>query len=221
MKNLFLTAAISFSICSFAQEIKVHEGKESFASGSHNALSINIYETDKANVEKEWKRLLKDFHPEKTNDSKGEYFFDNTTFKSLGNNPIDVYSKVVDKGDKSVQLIVCFDLGGAFLNSSEHKDKYDYFKKLMHDFATNTTKEAINEALKEATKTFDHIVDKEHDLEKDNKNLDEDIVNYNEKITKAKQHIEKNKQEIEVKKKEMEAQQKVVDGIKTKLHKVI
>ena len=220
-KFIYTLSVIVFSISGFAQEIKVHESKESFNSGSHNALSVNIYDVDKATVEKEWKRLMKDFHPEKVSDSHGEYFFDNATFKSLGNNTIDVYSKAIDKGDKTVQLIVSFDLGGAFMTSSEHKDKYEFFKKLLQEFATKTTKDAIDEELKMATKAFDNLVDKEKDLEKDNKDLDQEVINYNEKITKAKQHIEKNKQEIEVKKKEIETQRKIVESIKTKLNKVI
>ncbi len=216
----FITTSLIFTIssCCLSQEIKVKEANQSFSSGSHNALLVNIYEADKATVEKEWKKLVKDFHPEKTNENKGEYMFDNATFKQIGNNTVDVYSKTEEKSDKSIQLVVCFDLGGAYLNSSEHKDKYEYFKKLLYDFAVNTSRESLNEELKQASKLLESTTDKQHSLEKDNKDLEEEIVSYNEKITKDKEKIAKNKTEIEAKKKEAETEQKAVEVIKAKIH---
>jgi hypothetical protein len=218
-KITFLALSTFLSAISIAQEIKVRESKESFSSGSHNALVISIPVNDKARVEKEWKSLIKDYNPDHTNEKGGEYFFDNATFKPVGNNTVDVYSMVKQAGD-NVELMACYDLGGAYMNSSEHKDKYEFFKKLMYDFAVKTTKDALQDSWKAATKTLNHTLDKQKDLEKDNKNLEQDIVNYNDKITKAKSDIETNKKEIELKKKEAEEQKKVADALKAKLDAV-
>jgi hypothetical protein len=222
MKKQILTVAIAVtSLQIFAQEIKVRESNESFSNGGHNALSVTLYVTDVNMVEKEWKSQMKDFGYDKSNEKNNEYFFDNVIMKQLGNNTLDVYSKVTEqKGDKAVQLTAAFDLGGAYLSSSEHKDKFEYVKKMMHDFAVKITKEAIDDEFKDASKALSNIQSKQASLEKDNKGLADDITNYNQKIKKANEQIEQNKKDIETKKGEVAAQQKVVDGIKAKKESV-
>ena len=215
-QTLILTISIA-SLSVFGQDIKVKESTESFSNGSHNALSVTLYVTDINMVEKEWKSQLKSFGYDKAHEQKDEYFFDNVLFKEMGANTVDVYSKVDEvKGDKAVQLTAAFDLGGAYLSSSDHRDKFDFMKKMMHDFAVKTTKEALDDQIKEASKTLSSIQSKQTSLEKDNKGLADDITNYNQKIKKANDQIEQNKKDIETKKGEVTAQQKVLDGIKAK-----
>jgi chromosome segregation ATPase len=218
MKKQILTIAVAISSLQFfAQDIRVRESNESFSNGNHNALSVTIYVTDAGTVEKEWKSQMKDLGYDKSNDKKGEYFFDNVVVKQWGNNSMDVYSKAVEqKGEKSVTLTAAFDLGGAYLSSSEHKDKFEYMKKTMHDFAVKISKEELDGQIKSAGKVLSNIQDKQAGLEKDNKGLADDITNYNQKIKKANEQIEQNKKDIETKKGEATAQQKVVEGIKAK-----
>ena len=222
MKKRILTIAIAISSLQFfAQDIKVRESNESFSNGGHNALSITLYVTDANMVEKEWKSKMKDFGYDKSSEKSNEYFFDNVVMKELGNNTMDVFSKVTEqKGEKSVTLTAAFDLGGAYLSSSEHKDKFEYVKKMMHDFAVKITKEELDDQIKAAGKVLSTIQGKQADLEKDNKGLADDITNYNQKIKKANEQIEQNKKDIETKKGEVAAQQKVVEGIKAKKESV-
>ena len=222
MKKRILTIAVAISSLQFfAQDIKVRESNESFSNGGHNALSITLYVTDANMVEKEWKSKMKDFGYDKSSEKSNEYFFDNVVMKELGNNTMDVFSKVTEqKGEKSVTLTAAFDLGGAYLSSSEHKDKFEYVKKMMHDFAVKITKEELDDQIKAAGKVLSTIQGKQADLEKDNKGLADDITNYNQKIKKANEQIEQNKKDIETKKGEVAAQQKVVEGIKAKKESV-
>src|ERR1700756_665071 len=217
MKKYILTIAVAISSLSFfAQDIKVKESNESFSNGGHNSLSVTLYVTDANMVEKEWKSKIKDFGYDKSSEKNNEYFFDNVTMKELGNNTLDVFSKVTEqKSEKTVTLTVAFDLGGAYLSSSEHKDKFEYVKKMMHDFAVKITKEDLDDQIKAAGKVLSTLQGKQSDLEKDNKGLADDITNYNQKIKKANEQIEQNKKDIETKKGEVAAQQKVVDGIKS------
>ncbi|HKC67814.1 MAG TPA: hypothetical protein VKG26_06255 [Bacteroidia bacterium] len=222
MKKYILTIAVAISSLSFfAQDIKVKESNESFSNGGHNSLSVTLYVTDANMVEKEWKSKMKDFGYDKSSEKNNEYFFDNVTMKELGNNTLDVFSKVTEqKSEKTVTLTVAFDLGGAYLSSSEHKDKFEYVKKMMHDFAVKITKEDLDDQIKAAGKVLSTLQGKQSDLEKDNKGLADDITNYNQKIKKANEQIEQNKKDIETKKGEVAAQQKVVDGIKSKKESV-
>lgn len=218
MKKQILIGAISIaSLPIFGQDIKVKESNESFSNGSHNSLSVTLYVTDINMVEKEWKSQLKDFGYDKAREQKDEYFFDNVLFKKMSANTVDVYSKVDEaKGDKAVVLTAAFDLGGAYLSSSDHKEQFNYMKTMMHDFAVKITKEALDDQIKDAGKILSNLQGKQSSLEKDNKGLADDIVNYNQKIKKANDQIEQNKKDIETKKGEVSAQQKVVDGIKAK-----
>lgn len=219
-KILFFAVALAFTVSMVnAQDIKVKESSESFSVGSKPALVVELFEVDQDKVMKEFKSLMKDFGY-KDYDSKGdEGIFDNVNFKALGNNPIDVYAKTKKEKD-GVRLSVAFDLGGAFLSSSEHKDKFEYMKKMLQDFAVKTTRKAIEDKLEAAQKLLKSTQNKQAELEKDNKNLEGDIKEYEDKIKKAKDKIENNKKEIEVKKKEADAQQKSVDEIKKRLDAV-
>jgi hypothetical protein len=218
MKKQILTIAVAISSLQFfAQDVKVRESNESFSNGNHNSLTVTLYVTDISMVEKEWKSKMKDFGYDKSSEKKDEYFFDNVVMKDLGNNTMDVFSKVIEqKGEKSVLLTAAFDLGGAYLSSSEHKDKFEYVKKMMHDFAVKISKEELDGQIKTAGKALSNLQDKQAGLEKDNKGLADDITNYNAKIKKANEQIEQNKKDIETKKGEVAAQQKVVEGIKAK-----
>ncbi|HXD91703.1 MAG TPA: hypothetical protein VNX01_00745 [Bacteroidia bacterium] len=218
MKKQILTIAVAISSLQFfAQDVKVRESNESFSNGGHNSLSVTLYVTDVNMVEKEWKSKMKDFGYDKSSEKSNEYFFDNVVMKDLGNNTMDVFSKVTEqKGEKSVTLTAAFDLGGAYLSSSEHKDKFEYVKKMMHDFAVKISKEELDDQIKAAGKALSNLQDKQAGLEKDNKGLADDITNYNSKIKKANEQIEQNKKDIETKKGEVAAQQKVVEGIKAK-----
>lgn len=222
MKKQILTLSLAIaSLQFFAQDIKVRESNESFSNGSHNALSVTLYVTDVNMVEKEWKSLIKDYGYDKSSEKSDEYFFDNVTIKQLGNNTLDIFSKVdANKAEKTVTLKAAFDLGGAYLSSSEHKDKFEYVKKMMHDFAVKITKEGIDEEMKDAGKVLATHQSKQASLEKDNKDLADDITNYNQKIKKANEQIEANKKAIEGKKSDVAAQQKVVDAIKAKKESV-
>lgn len=215
MKRIFtLLAAAAFSVTAFAQKISVNESKESIGGGSNNALVVSIYEADAAEVEKEWKSLMKD--KEAKVSSKDGVFADNAMIKTMGNNPIDIYAKVVKVKDNEVKLIVGYDLGGAYLSSGKHPEQYKEAKKMMYDFAVKMTKEGIAGQLKAAQKAHEKLTDQQEDLEKEQKSLEKDIEDYKAKIKQAEDNIAKNKANQEKKKQEIEAQKKVVDAIANK-----
>ena len=203
------------------QEIKVKESSEGFSSGSHNAFVFKVYVDDAGKVQKEWKSKMKHFGYSNHNDKGKEDFYDNVKFKDLSNNPMDVYAKFEEKkDDKCVEVSVAIDMGGDYVSSGAHGKEADYMKKLMKEFAVETSKEFVEDQWKEQNKLLTKLQDKQKDLEKDNKNLEEDIKNYEEKIKKAKENIETNKKEIEVKKTEIEVQKKVTEGVKKKLDSI-
>lgn len=214
MKNLYLTASITLLTLgsAFGQKINVAEQNVAIGGGNNNALVVTIYEASPDDIEKEWKSKMKDFDA-KVSSKDGGHFGDNAMIKSMGTNFIDIYSRAEKVKQGETKLIVAFDLGGAYLSSSQHGAQFQEAKKIVQEFAVKMTRESIADQVKAAQKVHEKLVDQHQDLIKDQKNLEEDIVEYKAKIKKAEEDIVKNKSEQEKKKAEAEAQKKVVDAI--------
>ncbi len=221
MKKITLNLIAFLALTSAkAQKIAVKDGSEKFSSGSHNAYTTTIYETTKDDVASKWKSFLKDFKNEKVKSDNGEIFGDNVVIKDWGNNPVDVYATFdEDKNAKTVTIHVAFDLGGAYLSSSDG-DKHSSAKKMIKEFAIKTTKESMGDKIKDLEKVLGKLEDNQKDLEKDNKNSKSDIENYKGKIKKAEEDITKNEADQVKKKAEIEAQKKVVEEAKKLMEKV-
>lgn len=221
MKIFFTLVFISLVTVSVsAQKIKVKQSNENIGGGSNNALVVTLYEINPSDAEDSFRSFMKKYDGKRSS-KDGAIFVDHATIKDMGNNTIDVYGKAQGKkGDPEIVFVVAFDLGGAFLNSSDHKSQYDVAEKMVKDFAIKTTKDAIEEKLKAAQKIQSNFEDDQKSLEKDNKNLNEDIEDYTKKIKKAEDDIVKNKSDQDKKKSEIEAQKKVVAEIDKKLKSV-
>lgn len=217
MKTFFSSLLLLVSTFTFSQNysIQVTESNESIGGGSNNALVVTIYEADIETVEKEWKSRVKDFSTEKTTLNKHTLFGDNAVIKEMGNNTVDIYTNFSDKKeDKTVRMVVAFDLGGAYLSSSQHKDKFEVAKKIIRDFAVKLTKEAVEAQMKEVNRAMEKLVDKQEDLEKNKKNMEERIADDKEKIKKAEEDIKKNEESIKLNQKEQEEQKKLIEAQK-------
>lgn len=218
---LTLALAVSMGTALFAQKIKVKESKETIGGGSNNALVVTLYGISPSDAEESFRSFMKQYDGKRSS-KDGGIFIDNASIKEIsGNNTIDIYGVAQGKkGDAEITFVVAFDLGGAFLNSSEHKDQYKIAEKIVKEFAVKATKEAIETELKAAQKAQEKLEDDQKSLEKDKKGLEKDIEDYKSKITKAEQDIVKNKSDQDKKKSEIEAQKKVVSTINDKLKAV-
>ncbi len=218
---LTLALAVSMGTALFAQKIKVKESKETIGGASNNALVVTLYGVSPSDAEESFRSFMKQYDGKRSS-KDGGIFIDNASIKEIsGNNTIDIYGIAQGKkGDAEITFLVAFDLGGAFLNSSEHKDQYKIAEKIVKEFAVKATKEAIENELKAAQKAQEKLEDDQKSLEKDKKGLEKDIEDYKSKITKAEQDIVKNKSDQDKKKSEIEAQKKVVSTINDKLKAV-
>lgn len=218
LRNLLLsTIIIVFTIPTMAQKLEVTETNSKFDKTSRSALMVEIPYTDQKTVEKEWKKLMKDYNPEKFK-SRKEMFADNATIDRLSENTVDVYAKVDEKKD-IVTLFVAVDLGGAFLSSSDG-DKIQVMKGIVRDFAIKLVKEIYDEKIKEQEKNVEDV-EKEVEGAKDNKaHLEKEIESYKQKIEDNELEIEKLTKTIEDQSKTLEDEQKVLDEIKKEAAKI-
>lgn len=216
-----MTFAVAIVVSASAQKIKIKESRENIGGGSNNAFIITLYEVSPSEAEDAFRSFMKQYDGKRSS-KDGGIFVDNATIKEIGgNNTVDIYGKAQGKkGDPEITFIVAFDMGGAFLNSGDHKDAHKAAEKIVKEFAVKATKDAIEEKLKSAQKVQSGFEDEQKSLEKDQKNLLSDIEDYKAKIKKAEDEITKNKSDQDKKKAEIEAQKKVVTEIDKKLKAV-
>ncbi len=215
MKKIMTIVLVVLTISTFAQrKIKIHEEKEKIGNGTNNALVASIYESTQDDIEKAWKKLMKDYGA-KVN-MKKEIFADDATIKDLSLNTCDLYAFVRKISDEESEIVVGVDLGGAFLSSSEHSSKYKIMEKILKDFAIQASIDAIKEKHKSAQKILDAFSKEKEDLIKEKERLEKQIEDYKSKITDAEKNIEKNSSAQSDKEKEIENQKKVVEEIETR-----
>ena len=203
------------SLSSQAQyNIQISEKSLNFQDGNYNCFVATIYESDKKEVEKLWKKQIKDMHAN-VSSQKGEMKGDDAKIKSMGENTFDIYSIVTEK-DKSIELAVAIDLGGAFLSSSQHSDKAKIISTLVLDFAIKTTKEGIGKIIKKEKKILEALSKEFSDLEGQKIKLEKNIENWEKDIEQSKKDILQNEQDQKLKQKEISEQDKIVDDIKAK-----
>ncbi len=216
-KFLLLLLAPLMTISAYADDklkISVDEKNERVGGSSHACLVVIIYDAKADEIEKEWKSKMKGYDAKVT--SKDEIFADNALIREISENTCDVYART-EKGanENETRLIVGFLLGETWLSSS-NGPSYKAAEKIVKDFATKMTKEAVAGSVKAEEKKLEKLQDEQDDLVKKNKDLNEDIVDYQDKIKKAEADIKTNEEEQSKKKAELEVQQKALEAIKAR-----
>mgnify|MGYP006295129713 CR=1 FL=1 len=217
MYTLILISAPLFTIGQ-TYDFSVKETTERFDKVFENTLSINIYEASERDIEKAWKSKLKDMGAKL---DRGDVIIgEGANLKDIGNLPFNVYSKIEKTGKGAFKLYMSVDLGGTFLSSGEHPNKYKIFSALLKDFAIRATKGAIREELEEVS---DELGDRQSDLEKLKKNagkLRDDIKGWEKDIEKAEKDLEENSKDQESQEELIEIQANKLKRVKEKLESV-
>lgn len=216
MKSFFTLLILLVVSISHSQVVKVDERNATFNAGSKNAIVVTIPHSNSDFVEKRIKEEIKSWGG-KNGSSKGEYTSTQSQIKEMGDKFFDGFAKIIDSKDGTVTVAFSFDLGGAFLSSSEHKDQYGAMSSKLKAFAINAAKESVSEELKDQEKILRNNKKDQESLEKDKLGLESDIENYKKKIEEALQKIEKNKQDQAVKKEDIKKQTIVVEEVNKKL----
>jgi len=211
--STLILALITFT--AFAGKVNVTESRENIGGGNNNAL----VEVSVDDAMKEFKGIMKDYDA-KVSTKNDELFGDKALIKKISNNTIDLYAKAIKIKDGETKFIFAINLGGAFCNSSDHKEQYKVAKEILENFAVKVQKDAIGVQLAAAQKILDKMTDQQKDLEKKNANLNDDIKNWNEKIKKAQDDLKTNGDDQVKKKAEIETQTKAVNVVKDKMKAV-
>jgi len=219
MRNLLVVAVLTFCATTLTQAQVVEEIR-GMSAGSENSLSISLNEPNAKVVTKLWTRFVKDLKGKgktKRDRKTKEIFTDDISFAMIsGSNTMDMYATISPSGEKS-NLTVWYDLGGTYLSSSEHPEKYVEGEKLLYKFALVVARDVVERELKEEEKTLKKMNGELGKLQKENNKLLESIEEYKRKIVEAENGVVKNDEEQVRKNNEIELQNEVIKQVKARL----
>ena len=219
MKKLFTLGLLVIASASFAQDkITIKEEMVAIDGTSRNSLTVMLVDANTDDVKKAWKKQLKDLKG-KVSD-KTIIFGDDCKSKEMGDNSFDVYSLVEEATDEGVRLVVAFDLGGAYLSTSNHPDKYPVAEKLVYGFAVEQAKGVVSGQIESSLKIIKGFEKDLAGLEKEKAGHESDIKDAEKKIEEAKAAIEKNVANQANKKTEIEGMKAAVADLEVKLKNI-
>ncbi len=202
------------------EQIQVKEETRYMSQGNNSALVVEIPEADPKLVSKLWKKYLQDYDARVKKGKEGELFADNADIPGIGlGNPVDVYAKIKESG-KGVELSVWFYLGGAYLQSQMHPDRFEEGRRFMEQFALMVKKELIEQQLKDEEGKLKTLENNLKKLERDNERYHQIIKDAEERIKQAEADIQENEKAQEDAQKAIETQRKRVEEVKSKLKKI-
>jgi hypothetical protein len=222
--KLFLSIALVF-VSSFSLLFgQVAEAEKTMSQGTKNALTLEIKNVTVKSVEKEWKRYIKEFKKEDDKYDKKSKEFRVMKAKlpliSGDVNTVDIYVVFMETSSGGVNATFWYDLGGIYLNSKDHSDKFREAAAWMKKFATQAEQTVMKEKLEEETDRLKEVEKKLRKLMSTKEDLLKDIENYKEKIKKAESDISNNVKDQELTKKAIEEAQKNVEAAKKRVDQV-
>lgn len=198
--------------------INITEGPANFSTGSQNALSFIIYNGDLKSVGKDWEKELRGWKCKPK--GKDELVAEDCSHKSMGDRAFFVFSKVEDVPNEGVRITAAFDLGGAYMNSKDHPDRFLAAKKLVYDFAVTETKEVVKDEIKVAEKLLSDRKGELSALEKNQQQQESAIKDFEKKIEESRTAISHLKDQQTSKTGEINSQETVLKGLNEKLKSV-
>lgn len=195
---------------------QVVEGKRLMSLGQNTALSVDLIHTDKNDVEKAWTKYIKEYDGKTKKNAAREILTDDATITAMSRNTIDIYAVVNSKGEDA-ELIVWFDLGGAFLNSEWHPDRFPVAEKMIAQFAQKVSRGAVESELASQEEDLQKLSDKLIRLRQDKQSLERNIMEYAEKIAIARKKIEDINIAYNDTKDKQAAQEASVEAVKARL----
>jgi len=214
---LFVFLSATF-ILNAQYQFKVSESNFQFSKASHHGFSVHIYESNIHDIEKGWKKMMKGWGA-KVDEKKHEFFADNASLKKMGDNVFDTYAFCNEKSNY-IEFITAVDLGGAFLNANDHREKTSIYKEQLLSFAKQTTLSALEEKVKIEENNAHQLEKEMNQLLKDENKLENDIESWKKSIIQAEKEVESKQNDQELKKVEIQQQEKTVNALKNKLKSV-
>jgi hypothetical protein len=216
--RIFILAFALLSVTFLQAQIK--EQSVRMSQGNNNALVLEIPNVKEKMANDLWKEYLKDFYKAKPkwNRKTSEWFSDDADIKAIGlGNTVDIYTTIVEKGE-DVTVNLWIDLGGAYLSSEQHKDRYKEAEKMLMRFGLEVAREKVKleldaekDALKELTKEMER-------LKTANDRYHKEIERAQAAIKQAEKDIENNVKEQKDMEQSIAEQEKAIKAVEKRLN---
>ena len=183
--------------------------------GAKSAFTV-IYEgTDVKTVENQWEKIMKSYKGKVKKNKAKELFADDVKLKDLSTNTVDVYATVSkDETGNNTILSVWYDLGGAFLNETDHPSQAVAVKNMIDQTSLRVGAARAEDVLDTEEDT---LKDMNKDLEKMVKEKEDGLKDIEEAkalIAKTESMIEESEKNQAAKKEEIQGQEKTLEEAK-------
>lgn len=189
----------------------VVEKSEHFEGGAKHALVFTVHHSNTDQVLKFLKSKIKAWKGSVK--AKNEIFVDNGKVKGMGENTFDAYIKVGGHESGDVHVAVAIDLGGAYLSSKDHPDKFRFMEGELIKLAKAASKDGLEATLKAQEKELKDM-EKDHEkMVKDKEKMEAEIEELKGKVEENVAAQEESTKSQETKKAEIEATQKLMESL--------
>ncbi len=197
IRNILLTIPFLFTsfLLKAQPEIEVQESSADFNGDSRNALSVMVYGEVHDEVENKARKTFRGWGNVKNREAP--LFIKEAENDDISDMPFNFYLKVEEQDDSTQKVFAAVNLGGAWLNSSDHSDGYDALSARLREFAVRVTKEAMEGVVEKEQKKLEELQNKLEDISDEKADEQGNIEDKKETIEKAKKTIEEAKSAIE------------------------
>lgn len=194
------------------------ERNTSMSLGPQNSFYIEIPGADAKLAQKTFYEFVKEYGKIKENSKAREHFMMATKIPVInGVSPVDLYAKFED-GKGLATAYVWVDLGGAFVNSTDHPKQAQAIRQFMYDYFITVRKKVVTEELKVEEKKYESLAKDLKKLKDKNDDYHKDIEKAKQKIAEAETNIQKNQTDQDNKSKEIDTQKEVINQVTDKLN---
>ena len=221
MKNfqttLFLLFCVSLLTNSLNAQVipTIDKAEKMMSMGAKSAFTVKYEGTDVKTVENQWEKVMKSYKGKVKKNKAKELFADDVKMKDLSTNTVDVYATVAkDETGNNTILSVWYDLGGAFLNETDHPSQTVAVKNMLDQTSLRVGAVRAEDVLDEEE---DNLKNMNKELEKMVKEKEDGLKDIEEAkalIAKTEAMIEENDKAQVDKKAEIKGQEKTLEEAK-------
>lgn len=204
---LLILTIFGFSGLGFSQKVK--ESTESIGDLKGNALTVTILHSDKKDILKEWKSIMKSYNGSVKVKGNSVYTTD-ARIESISSGNVQINAELGKEKNNKHDFTVIFQSERGAVSSKDDISGYTAASYIVKEFAKNLSVRGAAENHKNEEKKLTVLSKQKSDLEKENQRLAKKIEEYNKGIIEAKETIEKNNKTLVINKDELEKQKKAV-----------
>lgn len=218
MKKLYILSLLLFtSLISFGQVKSVDEINVAMSEGTNRGFKVLIPETTKKDAVRAWEKYMKSYAAKTVKIKKtNEYKSSEASMPSISDNPATTYA-TFQETPEGVYMNTFIYIGNAYLNSRDHPQKTDAYKKMFHAFAKQTARSSLQKKIDDQERKLDRLEREQKSLVKAKEGYEKSIVDAKERIATNENNIETNLVKQKDKKKEITDQKSVTNNLKAKL----